>query len=355
AGNGYTLRATAGAIIGTSAPFNVTSGNVPTKLAFTTQPPASSQATASCTVAAVGGVATFNGVQITTAATGYTLRAQSGSLTQDISISFDITAGAATQLVLTSQPQNVAPNTTLTPAVVVKIEDMFNNVVNSNANVSLALNPAGGNLQGTTTVADVSVQNAGNGDVLNATSGGLGPTPSSPFNVQGAGTAAKLAFTTQPTTTVAGSAIADFVVTIQDVNGNAVAGATNSITIAFKNNAGGGALSGTLTQIAVNGSATFTGISINKSATGYTLKGSSAGLTDATSAGFDITPGAATHFGFTQSPVDTTAGQTIFVTVAAQDANNNTDPTFAGNVTIAINSGPGGAVLGGTAVKAASS
>ena len=56
--------------------------------------------------------------------------------------------------------------------------------------------------------------------------------------------------------------------------GNTVTGTAQNVTLAIQNNAGpGGVLSGTPT-VAVNtttGVATFSGLSINKAGTGYTL------------------------------------------------------------------------------------
>ena len=95
-----------------------------------------------------------------------------------------------------------------------------------------------------------------------------------------AGPAAKLGFTTQPTNTAVGAAISPSVqVSVEDAQGNVVTTATNSITVAIGANPSGGTLSGTLTQAAVNGTATFPGLSINKLGTGYTLTASATSLT----------------------------------------------------------------------------
>src|SRR5436309_7903914 len=76
--------------------------------------------------------------------------------------------------------------------------------------------------------------------------------------VGGTGTAAKLAFTVQPSNTTSKAAITPAVqVTIQDASGNTVTTANNSITLAIGTNSGNGTLSGTVTVTAVNGVATF--------------------------------------------------------------------------------------------------
>ena len=101
-----------------------------------------------------------------------------------------------------------------------------------------------------------------------------------------------LVVTTQPTSAVAGAAISPAVqVSVEDANGNVVTSDNSSVTIAIGANPGNGTLSGTLTVAAVNGVATFNGLSINKAGTGYTLTATDGSLTGATSSTFNITPG----------------------------------------------------------------
>src|SRR5262249_3437142 len=132
-----------------------------------------------------------------------------------------------------------------------------------------------------------------------------------------AGAAAKLGFTNQPTATTAGAFIdggsGGILVAQQDQFGNTVTSPRIFITLAINNNAGGGSLSGTVTQRTgpANGIATFNDLSINKTGVGYTLQATSAGLSSGTSAGFDITPAAADHLAFSVQPSNTIGGQTI--------------------------------------------
>jgi hypothetical protein len=101
----------------------------------------------------------------------------------------------------------------------------------------------------------------------------------------------KLAFSSQPTTTAAGTAFGVTVV-VQDLNGATVPSSTASVALTL-NNANGATLGGTTTVSAVNGVATFTGLTITKAGTGYTLSASSSPLTAATSDAFGITAGTA--------------------------------------------------------------
>src|SRR6185503_7337578 len=106
-------------------------------------------------------------------------------------------------------------------------------------------------------------------------SGPGGPLSGSPvsFSAFGfAGPAARLAFLHQPGTIVAGQAITPAVtVSVEDANGNIVQGSTASISLALGNNPAGGTLSGSTTVTALNGVATFGGLSVDKASTGYTL------------------------------------------------------------------------------------
>src|SRR5439155_6952048 len=118
---------------------------------------------------------------------------------------------------------------------------------------------------------------AGTGYTLTATGSTVSNTPgvvvSGAFNIT-TGPAAKLAFTTSPGNSIAGTAFGTQpVVTLQDAGGNTVTGTVQNVTVAIQNNPGGGTLSGT-TTVAVNtatGQAVFSGLSINKAGTGYTL------------------------------------------------------------------------------------
>jgi hypothetical protein len=70
--------------------------------------------------------------------------------------------------------------------------------------------------------------------------------------------------------------------------------------VAIGTNPAAGTLSGTVTLSAVAGVATFSGLSINKAGTGYTLTAASPGLTGATSSTITISP-APTKLTFTPS------------------------------------------------------
>src|SRR5438034_985734 len=175
------------------------------------------------TVAPVAGVATFSNLSIDKSGsvktgTGYTLSATAAGLTGVTSEPFDITPGAATQLVFSIQPRAAAAGAHIAPPVEVTALDVSGNLVptfTGTVTVAIGTNPAGGTISGTTTVAAIagvatisrlSIDRAGAGYTLSATTPGLSGTPSVTFSIVPAA-ASQLAFTVQPGTTTAGAMI----------------------------------------------------------------------------------------------------------------------------------------------------
>jgi hypothetical protein len=324
----------------------------------------------STTAALVNGVASFGTLYINASGTGYTVTATTSGVPAAASIPFDIVPGPASRLAFTVQPTTTGAGAAITPAVQVSVQDAFGNLVPSftaPVTVALGANPAGGTLSGSTTVSAVngvatfgplSIDKSGAGYALTATASGLTASSSAAFTVTG-GPATQLAFGAQPTTTLSAHAITPAVkVTAQDATGNTATGFTGNVTVAFGANPGGGPLLGTLTVAAIGGVATFTNLSVNVVATGYTLMATASGLTATTSAPFDILLGPATHLGMAVDALTTTAGATLgqpSLQVVAQDAGGNNVTTFAGSVTVALTAGTGtsGATLSGTTTVAA--
>lgn len=208
-----------------------------------------------------------------------------------------------TALGFVQQPTSTSAGAAIVPAVTVEIRDQFGSRVTGATNdVTLAImnNPGNGTLTGTTTVAAVngvatfstlSIDQPGTGYTLTASSFGLSGATSSGFNITGAPpVATALGFVQQPTSTEAGATITPAVtVEIRDQFGVRLTGVTNGVSLDIGSNPGSGTLAGTTTVAAVNGVATFPGLSINNQGIGYTLTASSAGLSGATSSGFSIT------------------------------------------------------------------
>ena len=121
------------------------------------------------------------------------------------------------------------------------------------------------------------------------------------------------------------------------------------MTLSLGSNPGGATLNGTASVNAVDGVATFTGLSLNQAGSGYTLVAASAGLPGATSNTFDVTPGTPAALSFSVQPGNSVAGGAIpAFQVEVRDAFDNLVTNASTPVTISLGSNPGGATLGGT-------
>ena len=236
--------------------------------------PGSGTLSGTTTQTVAGGVATFGNLSIDKLGTGYTLAATStpahGTAT---STAFNITLGAARKLVFTQQPPTTASAATIA-SVKVAVEDAGGNVETADnatsVTIAIGTNPGSGTLSGTktqtvtggvATFSTLSIDNAGNGYTLAATSTPAhGTATSTAFNIG----AAKLVFTTPPAG--AGRATAfptQPVVTAEDVNGHAATAYIGTVSVSIK-----GATSATLSGCSASlssGVSTFSGCQIDKS------------------------------------------------------------------------------------------
>ncbi len=136
------------------------------------------------TVTLVKGVATFSGLRITQAGSGYSLTASGGSLAAATTSLFTVSAGTATQLAITTQPPSSVTAGSAVGLVVTAL-DAYGNVASSftgKVTLSLASNPGLGTLSGQVAVqavngvitfTDLLLNNPGSGYRLKATSGSL--------------------------------------------------------------------------------------------------------------------------------------------------------------------------------------
>ena len=155
------------------------------------------------------------------------------------------------------------------------------------------------------------------------------------------GAANKLAFTAQPGGGMGGTAWSTQpAVTLEDQYGNTVTGTEQNVTLAIWNNAGSGTLSGTRT-VAVNtstGVAAFSGLSIDKAGTGYTL--TATGNTVSTSSGvvvsssFNVTGATPSITGVANEVI---AYGTATVTLTGTVAAGNVYPANDETVSVTIN------------------
>jgi hypothetical protein len=345
---------------GWTAPQNTTSGN-PGFVSATAGSGCSSVSIASVTSSLITVNMTCNGggtftlaynnatAQTTTGTATFTTQTkQSGGTLTSIATQPAVTVNpaAANKLVFGQQPSNTTAGVAISPAVTVQIQDQFGNLTTSTASVSMAIASGPGTFTGTstTTVTAVSgvatfsnlVINTAGTYTISASSTGLASATSNSFTITAAASN-KLAFLQQPTTTKSGLAITPAVtVQIQDQFGNLEAtDNTDSVVLAIATNPSSGTLSGTLTQTASGGIATFSNLSINNAGTGYTLKATSGTLTSATSSAFNITARSTTiTVSCSPSTVDANTGTTCTATVTDTDTAPAITPT--GSVSFSV-------------------
>ncbi|MHC5543869.1 S8 family serine peptidase, partial [Singulisphaera rosea] len=187
----------------------------------------------------------------------------------------------------------------------------------------------------------------GSGYLINASASGLLSATSSLMTVTPVGP--QLSITAQPTSVKTGE-VFSLTVSAKDANGNFNPNYSGPITLSLATNPGNGMLSGMLTVNAVNGVATFTGLSLNKSASGYLIKASGlvSGVTAGTSSSITVTKVATQLSITTQPPSGVNTGDGFLVVVKATDANGDVDPNFTGPITLSLASNPGNGMLGGT-------
>ncbi|MGH7613704.1 MAG: beta strand repeat-containing protein, partial [Gemmatimonadales bacterium] len=319
---------------------------------------------------AAAGVAIFSNLSIDKKGPGYTLVASTtaGGVTGATSTTFDINAGDATNFVITQQPSNAVAGASIAPTVTVEARDDHANVDPTFGSlvtlefVFNAGNPVLGALSGATATASagiatfgtLSINRVGTGYTIRAAASGgaAASTTSSAFNIT-PGLANSLAFTVNPTNTTSNATIAPAIkVTALDANSNVATSFNGNVVVAIGlPNPAGGTLSGTVTQAAVAGVATFSTLRIDNVGV-YSLT-ASAGLPAgvATSAGFNIIASTATQLFFSVQPNNAEAGAAIstFV-VEARDASGQQVTGFTADVTLTITGGTGtpGASLSGT-------
>jgi hypothetical protein len=306
-------------------------------------------------VAAVGGVATFNAVTITSSGT-CTLTATDSSralTTANSAPATVISAAGATKVVFTTEPPATGTAGTALTTFVVSVEDQYGNVVTTGADStdSIALTSSCA-LGGTDSVAAVGGQATyGNVDFTSTGSCTLTATDSthtltaatsSPATVVSPGPANKVAFTSEPpATTTAGATLATFRVSVEDSSGNVITTGTGSTdTIVLTSSC---TLGGTDSVAAVAGVATFSAATIT-TGTSCTLTAtdSTRALTTATSApATTVTATTANKVIFTAEPPATATAGTALTSfaVSVEDQYGNVVTTGTGSAdTIAITS-----------------
>jgi hypothetical protein len=306
------------------------------------------------TVTAVQGVATFSGLSLDLAGTGYTLQVSSGSVTGTTGL-LTVAPGPAEQLAVTTAPPGiVAAGSGF--GLTVSTEDAFGNVATTfsgSVTVTLANNAVPGALGGTTTVAAVqgvasfanlSINTAGTGYTIQVNSEGLTSTTTGPVNVTPPAT--QLAITSQPPASVRAGSPFGLTVSVENAVGSVVSSFNGLVTLALASNPGAANLSGTLSVPAVNGIATFTGLSLNLAGS-YSITASSSSLTVATTDALTVTTPPLPELEIFGQTTVVTIGSYFELTVDVESTPGVTDTNFPGRVMLALVNNPGSATLGG--------
>src|SRR5439155_813885 len=308
-----------------------------------------------------GGTASFTNLAITGTTGDRTLSFSATGLTPAVSGTITVSAGAATQLTLTTQPSSTAQSgVPFGQQPVVQLRDGAGNAVSqAGVTVTAAIATGGGTLGGTVTAAtngsgvasftNLSISGTAGERTLTFSAAGFVSAASGPVNVT-AGAATQLTLTTQPSSTAqSGVPFAQQpVVQLRDGAGNPVSQAGVTVTAAIAT--GGGTLSGTLTA-ATNGSgvASFTNLAITGTTGDRTLSFSATALTPAVSGTIALGAGAATQLTVTTQPSSTAQSGVAFAqqpVVQLRDGGGNARTEAGRAVTAAI--AAGGGTLGGT-------
>ncbi len=122
----------------------------------------------------------------------------------------------------------------------------------------------------------------------------------------------QLAITAAPPSSVTAGSAFTFTATVENLSGAPLTTFHGNVTIAPGNNPSNDTLGGTLTVAAVNGVATFSGLTLTKAASNVTIAVTSPGATSITTPGFSLTPAAAARLVITAGPsTAATAGQAL--------------------------------------------
>jgi hypothetical protein len=306
------------------------------------------------------GLATFSDIVLTTAATGVVLQLSSANLSSATTAPLAVTAGPATQLVVTNQPpgQMTAGNGF---GVVVLAQDPYGNPsLDYQGSVTVSQSPGANSagLGGTLTVmADAGVAEfsnlmltqVGTGETLQVAGSGLATATTNPISVAAAA-ASQLVVTTEPPPSISAAAPFSLVVEAEDRFGNLALSYGDHVALVLSANPAGDTLGGTVSVAADAGVATFSGLTLNKAATGVLLGASSGTLTSAMTTPLTVTAAAATQLVVTtEPPPSITAGNSFGLVVEAEDPFGNLESSFSGPIALTLTNGAPGAALAGPA------
>ena len=304
------------------------------------------------------GVASFPGLSLNKAGTGYSLIATATGLTSATSSAFNIAPAGATALSLVAAPATASNATAMTPAVQVAVTDADGNTataatgtivatVASGAGVTIS-NATAPIVSGIATLGALTLTGTAGPVTLQFTDGTRSIT-SAPITLA-AGAPTGLAFVSAPgAEALNGTPFSQQpVVRLVDVSGNTVP--TSGVLTATITSGSGGALVGATASITA-GVGTFTALGLSGTAGTFTLQFSDGVRTLSSPA---IALGAAAANGValaTAPPTSATNGIALGVqpVVTVVDGSGNIVTTASGIMTATIESGTGGVLASSTA------
>ncbi len=347
-------------------------------------------------VRAVAGVATFPNCAINKHGTGYKLTASStngGTATTVDSSAFDVTVGAASQLIFTQQPTAITAGSNFSSDVTLTIEDAGGNTVTTGtgATLSVFLQTYIGLATAPITCSDSSetlvtgsgssyyysvTAAAGVASFPKCTDNHSSPTGSSYSLIAEAtdghgvtlgaisttflvspGVVSKLVFTTQPaSSSTAGTLTTEPVVTLEDALGNVVnTVTTGDVHLAVTSGTGGSSASLTCSTMVTVGSdqvasatishgvASYAGCSVTPSATAYTLTATYSTFS-VVSSSFTTPVSGAASVSFTTQPGAGTGGS-ILTAQPVVSVFDNLSHLTSSSVTLSLSGSPSGVTL----------
>ncbi len=312
------------------------------------------------TVAASGGIATFADLSLNSPGTGYTLTASASGLSGDVSSAFNITTGAASQIVANSATTlSGTVGSAVSPNPSVKVTDGSGSPV-SGVSVIFAVTQGGGSVAGGTQTTDGSgIATVGSwtlgptagssNNTLTASASGLSGSPVTFTASATAGSAGKLSIVTQPSTSgTSGTPLSTQpVLQLVDANDNPVATGGIAVTATIASGPAG-TLSGASVNTNAQGRATFTSLTISGPAGTYQLAFSAPSIAGVTSNDISIGAGASTQLGVVTQPSATAQSGVTFgqqPVVRLEDGSGN--PVAQSGVTVNASVNGGGPTLGG--------
>ncbi len=311
------------------------------------------------------GVATFTNLSITGTAGPRTLSFAAAGLTGVTSGTVTVGAGAASQVVILTQPSGSAQSgLPFSQQPSVQLQDPSGNAVaQSGVSVTASIASGGGTLLGTTVVTtgaggtaaftDLAISGVVGTRTMQFGAAGLVPDTSNAIIV-GPGPAAALGITAQPSNSAqSGVPFAQQpLVQVRDASGNPVAGAGRAVTAVLAS--GTGTLGGTtVVTTDAAGAATFSNLSITGATGSYTLRFESPPLASATSNSITLGAGVGSRLGITTQPSSTVQSGIVFAqqpVIQLQDQSGN--PVGQAGVAVAAAILTGGGTLLGTVTVA---